>query len=121
MGRKIDCHICGDSFSEHCMIKCLACDAYLCDECYKEGFFIIVGDFMQMTFCVTEPDGSFVDMKVLLTKSVFTVTYFFSNCQRHCAILVITQNNCLHKNLLGNKQWRFVDRSKHCERLLLLK
>ena len=29
------------------------------------------------------------------------------------ALLVITQNNCQHKNLLGNEQWRAVDGIKH--------
>ena len=34
---------------------------------------------------------------------------------------VNTQNNCKHKNLLGNKQWRAVDCIKHCEKRLPLK
>ena len=29
-----------------------------------------------------------------------------------------TQNNCLHKNLLVNNQWRAVDSIKHCEQRL---
>ena len=30
-------------------------------------------------------------------------------------LLVISQNNCEHKNLLGNEQWRDVDSIQHCE------
>ena len=30
-------------------------------------------------------------------------------------ILIITQYNCWHKNLLGNEQWRDVDSIKYCE------
>ena len=32
--------------------------------------------------------------------------------------MVITQNNCYHKNLLGNEQWRAADSIKHCEKWL---
>ena len=30
--------------------------------------------------------------------------------------LVFSQNNCWHKNLLSNEQWRAIDRIKHCEK-----
>ena len=33
-------------------------------------------------------------------------------------LLESTQNNCLHKNLLGNEQWRAVDSIKHGEKRL---
>ena len=40
-------------------------------------------------------------------------------------IIVITRNNCRHKTLLGNVQWRAVDTFtcsiKHCEKWLHLK
>ena len=35
--------------------------------------------------------------------------------------LLITQNICSHKNLLGNEQWRVVDSIKQCEKRLPLK
>ena len=34
---------------------------------------------------------------------------------------VTTENNCKHKNLLVNDQWRAVDSIKRCEKLLPLK
>ena len=36
-------------------------------------------------------------------------------------IIVTTQINCQHKNLLGNEQWRAVASIKHCEKQLPLK
>ena len=36
-------------------------------------------------------------------------------------LLLIPQNNCYNKNLLGNKQRIAVDRIKHCEKQLPLK
>ena len=41
--------------------------------------------------------------------------------KRHWTLLVVTQNKCWHKNLLGNEQWRAVDSIKHCEKRLPLK
>ena len=35
--------------------------------------------------------------------------------------MVITQNNCCHRKLLGNEQWGAVDVIKHCEKRLPLK
>ena len=36
--------------------------------------------------------------------------------QMHWVLLVITQNNCMHIDLLGNEQWRAVHSIKHYEK-----
>ena len=55
--------------------------------------------------------------------------HYFEICKTNCLVasrfdpgrawswtlLVITQNYNLHKNFLGNEQWRAVDSIKHCE------
>ena len=41
--------------------------------------------------------------------------------KRHWTLLVISQNTCWHKTILGNKQWRAIDSITHCEKRLPLK
>ena len=48
-------------------------------------------------------------------------TAYTSYSQRQWTLLVIAQNNCKHKNLLGNELWRAVDSIKHCGKRLPLK
>ena len=55
--------------------------------------------------------------------SAFFCFYFANNIhnQLKCTGHFINQNNCWHKNYIGNEQWRAVDSIKHSEKQLPLK
>lgn len=64
MDTAVQCKKCAKQCSEYNSIKCQYCKLYMCDPCFKDGFFLRKSVYCVVSFRVS-CDDTFVDMNKL--------------------------------------------------------